>query len=183
MGSPYVGEIRMFAGSFPPSGWATCDGQIMAISENDTLFNLIGTTYGGDGQTTFALPNLAAQVPLHVGSNGTSTYVLAQNGGVTSVTLTTNQIPNHTHPIVADNGGATSGDPTNRYFAAPASTSKSSTSPASPSRRGRGARSPCGGSASCTGTSMIRRRRAPSCTGNGWRPAMSGGSGRTAICA
>src|ERR1700719_2391202 len=98
MSQPYVGEIRMFGGSFAPAGWALCLGQIMPISENDTLFNLIGTTYGGDGQTTFALPNLASRVPVHVGSNGTSTYNMADNGGVTSVTLTTNQIPVHSHP-------------------------------------------------------------------------------------
>jgi microcystin-dependent protein len=117
MSSPYVGEIRMFGGSFAPAGWMTCDGQLLPISEYDTLFNLIGTTYGGDGQSTFALPNLAARTPIHMGSNGVSTYTLADNGGVTSVTLTTNQIPSHTHPIVADNNGATSGSPTNHYLA------------------------------------------------------------------
>ena len=117
MGSPYVGEIRLFAGTFAPQGWATCDGQLLAIADNETLFNLIGTTYGGDGQSTFALPNLAYRVPIHIGSNGTSTYSLAENGGVTSVTLTGNQLPVHSHPIVADANDATSGDPTNRYFA------------------------------------------------------------------
>ena len=104
MSNPFVAEIRIFTGNFAPRGWATCDGQLIAISENDTLFNLIGTTYGGDGQNTFALPNLAARVPLHVGNNGTSTYVIGQNGGVSSVTLTTNQIPSHTHQPVGDNG-------------------------------------------------------------------------------
>jgi len=117
MSQPYVGEIRMFGGNFAPAGWMTCDGQLLAISEYDTLFNLIGTTYGGDGQTTFALPNLAARVPIHQGGNGTSTYALAANGGVTSVTLTTNQIPIHSHPFVADNNAATSGSPTGKYFA------------------------------------------------------------------
>jgi len=107
----------MFAGNFAPQGWATCDGQLLAISENDTLFNLIGTTYGGDGMNTFALPNLAARLPIHIGSNGTSTYTLAQNGGVTSVTLTGNQIPAHTHPIIADTNAATSASPSNAYFA------------------------------------------------------------------
>ncbi len=120
MASPYIGEIRMFAGNFAPQGWATCDGQLLAISENDTLFNLIGTTYGGDGQSTFALPNLAARLPIHIGNNGTSTYAMADNGGATSVTLSTNQIPVHTHPIVADNGNATTSNPTNTYFAAAA---------------------------------------------------------------
>ncbi len=121
MASPYIGEIRMFAGNFAPQGWATCDGQLLPISENDTLFNLIGTTYGGDGQNTFGLPNLAARLPIHIGSNGTSTYTLAQNGGVTSVTLTTNQIPNHTHPIIADGNAGSTSVPSNAYFAAYAS--------------------------------------------------------------
>jgi len=117
MGQPYVGEIRMFAGSFAPAGWMTCDGQILPISEYETLFNLIGTTYGGDGQSTFALPNLAARAPLHMGT-GTSTYTLAQNGGVTQVTLTTNQIPAHSHAVVADgNTGTTnSGSPSGTYY-------------------------------------------------------------------
>jgi microcystin-dependent protein len=117
MSQPYVGEIRMFAGSFAPAGWATCDGQLMAIADNDTLFTLIGTTYGGDGQSTFGLPNLAARVPIHLGNNGTSTYTVGQNGGVPSVTLTTNQIPVHTHPFIADNNAGTQGSPTNAYFA------------------------------------------------------------------
>jgi len=117
MSQPYVGEIRMFGGSFAPAGWMTCDGQLLPISEYDTLFNLIGTTYGGDGQSTFALPNLAARLPIHVGNNGTSTYNLADNGGVTSVTLTTNQIPVHTHPIIADNGPGSTGSPSNAYYA------------------------------------------------------------------
>jgi microcystin-dependent protein len=117
MASPYVGEIRMFGGNFPPNGWMTCDGQLLAISEFDTLFNLIGTTYGGDGQNTFALPNLAARLPIHIGSNGTTNYTLAQNGGVSSVNLTLNQIPVHTHPVIADNNGATTGNPSNAYYA------------------------------------------------------------------
>jgi microcystin-dependent protein len=108
----------MFGGSFAPAGWMTCDGQLLPISEYDTLFNLIGTTYGGDGQSTFALPSLAARVPLHIGNNGTSTYTLASNGGVTSVTLSQNQIPLHTHPIIADGNAAstTSGVPTNAFY-------------------------------------------------------------------
>jgi microcystin-dependent protein len=118
MSSPYVGEIRLFAGNFAPQGWMTCDGQTLAISEYDTLFNLIGTTYGGDGQSTFALPNLTARVPIHIGSNGTTTYSLAQNGGVTSVTLTTNQIPAHTHVPIGDANSGTTGNPTNSFPAA-----------------------------------------------------------------
>ena len=107
MAQPFVGEIRMFAGNFPPVGWMFCDGQLMAIAENETLFQLIGTTYGGDGESTFALPNLQSRIPLHMGtgSSGT-TYQIGETGGVESVTLTTNQIPIHTHPyIVAGEAG------------------------------------------------------------------------------
>jgi len=97
MAQPYVGEIRMFAGNFAPAGWMFCEGQLLPISENETLFNLIGTTYGGDGQSTFALPDLRGRVPIHMG-NG---FVLAETGGVEDVTLTVNQIPAHTHPLLA----------------------------------------------------------------------------------
>lgn len=92
----------MFAGNFAPAGWMFCDGQLLAISENETLFNLIGTTYGGDGQSTFALPNLQSRIPIHMGtgSSGT-TYSLAEMGGVEDVTLTTQQLPIHTHPLLA----------------------------------------------------------------------------------
>ncbi len=97
MGSPYIGEIRLFAGNFPPSGWMFCDGALLAISEYETLFNLIGTTYGGDGQSTFALPDLRGRVPIHLGTGGGGTYVIAQAAGVENVTLTQNQIPSHSH--------------------------------------------------------------------------------------
>ncbi|HEU0134387.1 MAG TPA: tail fiber protein [Allosphingosinicella sp.] len=102
MAQPYVGEIRMFAGNFNPVGWEFCSGQLMPISENETLFQLIGTTYGGDGESTFALPNLQSRMPLHMGtgSSGT-TYQLGEMAGVESVTLTTSQIPSHTHPLMA----------------------------------------------------------------------------------
>jgi microcystin-dependent protein len=108
----------MFGGSFAPAGWMTCDGQLLPISEYDTLFNLIGTTYGGDGQSTFALPNLSGRAALHMGSNGISTYTIGESGGVTSVTLTTNQIPSHTHPAVGDNNASTtnSGSPSNGFY-------------------------------------------------------------------
>ncbi len=103
MGQPYVGEIRIFAGNFNPNGWAFCDGAILPISENETLFNLIGTTYGGDGQSTFALPDLRGRIPIHQGTNpGTGTnYQLAESGGVESVTLSTQQIPSHPHSLLA----------------------------------------------------------------------------------
>jgi microcystin-dependent protein len=93
MSSPFIGEIRMFAGNFAPVGWAFCNGAIIPIDQNDALFNLIGTTYGGDGQTTFALPNLQSRVPIHVGPG----FALGQSGGTESVTLTTSQIPAHSH--------------------------------------------------------------------------------------
>ena len=95
MGAPYVGEIRIFAGNFPPAGWMFCEGQLLPISENETLFNLIGTTYGGDGQSTFALPDLRGRVPMHMGNS----VVLAQTGGVETVTLTVQQIPTHSHLV------------------------------------------------------------------------------------
>lgn len=111
MAQPYVGEIRMFAGNFPPVGWMFCDGQLLPISENETLFQLIGTTYGGDGESTFALPNLQSRIPIHMGTTSGSgvVYQLAETGGVESVTLTVNQIPAHNHPMLAstDAGGQT----------------------------------------------------------------------------
>jgi microcystin-dependent protein len=107
MSQPFIGEIRMFGGSFAPAGWAFCDGQPMPISENDALFTLIGTTYGGDGQETFNLPNLQSRVPMHAGTQGGITYQLGEMAGVESVTLTTNQIPIHTHAYLASNTTAT----------------------------------------------------------------------------
>src|SRR5436190_12435442 len=96
MAEPYVGEIRMFAGNFAPVGWMFCEGQLLPISENDVLFTLIGTTYGGDGQSTFALPDLRGRVPLHQGTGPDgSGYVLGQNGGAETITLSTQQIPVH----------------------------------------------------------------------------------------
>lgn len=100
MAQPYVGEIRMFAGNFPPAGWMFCEGQLLPISENETLFQLIGTTYGGDGQSTFALPDLRGRLPIHQG-NG---FILAETGGAEEITLTVNQIPAHTHPLLASAG-------------------------------------------------------------------------------
>jgi microcystin-dependent protein len=108
MGQPYIGEIRMFGGNFAPAGWAFCNGQLIAISENDALFNLIGTTYGGDGQSTFALPDLQGRIPVHEGSG----YVLGQAGGVETVTLTVGQVPAHNHPLVGSASNATTTSPT-----------------------------------------------------------------------
>lgn len=102
MAQPYVGEIRMFAGNFAPNGWMFCEGQTLPISENEVLFQLIGTTYGGDGEETFNLPNLASRVPIHMGTgpDGT-TYQIGEMAGTEQVTLTTQQIPNHSHPLTA----------------------------------------------------------------------------------
>lgn len=120
MSSPYVGEIRMFGGSFAPAGWAFCDGQLMPIAENDTLFTLIGTTYGGDGQETFGIPDLKGRVPVHMGTgpDGVS-YVIGDRGGVETVTLTATQIPTHTHPMLANSGLASEFAPGGQIFAQP----------------------------------------------------------------
>ncbi|HYR76971.1 MAG TPA: tail fiber protein [Pyrinomonadaceae bacterium] len=107
MAQPYVGEIRMFAGNFAPAGWMFCEGQLLPISENETLFQLIGTTYGGDGQSTFALPDMQSRVPIHQG-NG---FSLAETGGVETVTLTVQQIPAHSHPFIASLTGGTGSNP------------------------------------------------------------------------
>ena len=109
MAQPYVGEIRMFAGNFAPAGWMFCEGQLLPISENETLFQLIGTTYGGDGESTFALPDLRGRVPIHQG-NG---FILAETGGAEEITLTVNQIPAHSHPFLAtlNPGGTTNPQP------------------------------------------------------------------------
>jgi len=128
---PYIGEIRMFAGSFPPVGWAFCDGQSMPISENEALFIVIGTTYGGDGQETFNLPNLQSRIPIHQGTgpDGTS-YQMGEMAGTEQETLTVQQIPNHTHPYTASTTSATQSAPAGAmvgnsasvdlYFEAPA---------------------------------------------------------------
>jgi microcystin-dependent protein len=112
MAQPYVGEIRMFAGTFAPVGWAFCNGQTLPISENETLFNLIGTTYGGDGQETFDLPDLRGRAPKHQGTGlGLNTYIIGETGGVEEVTLTVQQIPNHRHALLATTGSGTTADP------------------------------------------------------------------------
>ena len=112
MGQPYVGEIRMFAGNFAPVGWMFCQGQLLPISEEETLFNLIGTTYGGDGQSTFALPDLRGRVPLHMGNPPSGgSFVIGENGGVETVTLTQQQIPQHTHALQASNAVANAATP------------------------------------------------------------------------
>jgi microcystin-dependent protein len=102
----------MFAGTFPPSGWMTCQGQLVPISENETLFQLIGTTYGGDGQETFQLPDLQGRIPIHQGQGGgLSNYTIGESGGVENVTLNTNQIPQHQHLAVCNNNQSTKSSP------------------------------------------------------------------------
>jgi microcystin-dependent protein len=115
MAQPYVGEIRMFAGNFAPAGWMFCEGQLLPISENETLFNLIGTTYGGDGQSTFALPDLRGRLPLHQG-NG---FILAETGGAEEITLTVNQIPSHSHPLLCSTSIANDANATANVVAEP----------------------------------------------------------------
>jgi microcystin-dependent protein len=107
MAQPYVGEIRIFAGNFAPAGWMFCEGQLLPISENETLFQLIGTTYGGDGESTFALPDLRGRIPIHQG-NG---FTLAETGGAEEITLTVNQIPAHTHNLLGSTGTASATTP------------------------------------------------------------------------
>ena len=109
---PYIGEIRMFAGTFAPAGWMLCQGQPLSIAENEPLFTWIGTTYGGDGETTFNLPNLSSRVPMHYGNGPDGvTYQLGQMAGTEQETLTVQQIPTHSHPMIASLNPATSSTP------------------------------------------------------------------------
>ena len=124
--APYVGEIRMFAGNFPPNGWMFCEGATLPIAENEVLFQLIGTTYGGDGEETFNLPNLASRVPIHMGTGKEGiTYQIGEMAGTEQETLTTQQIPIHNHPYLAStnagtqvspNGNVMSASPTIDYY-------------------------------------------------------------------
>ena len=107
MAESYIGEIRMFGGNFAPAGWMFCEGQLLPISENDALFALIGNTYGGDGQTTFALPDLRGRIPIHQGNS----FVPGQSGGAETVTLTSTQIPSHSHPLLASGSVANEPNP------------------------------------------------------------------------
>jgi microcystin-dependent protein len=130
MSNPFIGEIRMFGGSFAPAGWAFCDGQQMPISENDTLFSLIGTTYGGDGQQTFALPDLRGRLPMHMGTGGgLSPRVIGEMGGVETVTLAAQQIPVHSHPPLAVSGSGNQATPQNGVWASASTSRYSSNAP------------------------------------------------------
>ncbi len=120
MSEPFVGEIRMFAGNYAPRGWAFCDGQLLAVSQNDALFSLLGTVYGGDGRTTFGLPDLRGRVPIHPGTGpGLSPVRQGQKGGQEDVTLTVNQLPSHNHSYGASSGAAQNTAPSGTALASP----------------------------------------------------------------
>ncbi|HEX8710118.1 MAG TPA: tail fiber protein [Pyrinomonadaceae bacterium] len=114
MSDPYIGEIRMFGGSFAPAGWAFCQGQDVAISQNDALFMLLGTTYGGDGQSTFGIPDLQGRIPIHAGTLNGTPYTLGEKSGTETVTLTTQQMPIHNHAFIASQNVAGDTEPTNK---------------------------------------------------------------------
>lgn len=119
MSEPFVGEVRMFAGNFAPRGWAFCDGQLLAVSQNDALFSLLGTIYGGDGRTTFGLPDLRGRIPIHAGHGpGLSERRLGAKGGAEKVTLTVNQLPSHGHPLSGNTDLALQSNPQGEVLAA-----------------------------------------------------------------
>ena len=121
MADPFVGEIRLLGFNFPPYGWGFCDGSLVSIEQNQVLFALLGTTYGGDGVTTFALPDLRSRVPLGQGQGpGLSPYVIGQTGGQETVTLTQGQLPSHSHAAVGTNGGGDAIAPTEKVWSADA---------------------------------------------------------------
>ena len=118
MSDPFLGEIRLVGFTFAPQGWALCDGQLLSIAQNTALFSLLGTTYGGNGQTTFALPDLRGRVPIHPGQGpGLSNYVLGEQSGSENVTLNASQLPGHNHPLASSNQQGSSSDPSG-YFPA-----------------------------------------------------------------
>jgi microcystin-dependent protein len=117
MSQPYIGEIRLVGFNFAPQGWALCNGSLLPISENPALFNLLGTTYGGDGVSTFALPNLQSRIPFHQGTNAGNTMVLGQISGSETVTLLTNQLPVHTHTLAANSSDGTQPSPAGGFWA------------------------------------------------------------------
>jgi microcystin-dependent protein len=122
MSEPFLGEIRIFGFNFAPRGWAFCNGQILSIAQNTALFSLLGTTYGGNGQTTFALPNLQSRVPVHFGQGpGLSSYALGQQAGTESVTLLVTQLPQHNHTVGASTQSDITGNPTGNVPAGGAS--------------------------------------------------------------
>ena len=117
MSEPFLGEIRMFGGNFAPRGWAICEGQLLPIAQNTALFSLIGTNYGGNGTSTFGLPDLRGRLPLHMGEGpGLSSYVIGEAMGAETVALTLAQLPPHSHPAVCSPGGGNSGTPVRNYW-------------------------------------------------------------------
>ncbi|MGD9101677.1 MAG: tail fiber protein [Anaerolineae bacterium] len=131
MSEPFVGEIRMFAGNFAPRGWAFCDGQLLAVSQNDALFSLFGTIYGGDGRTTFGLPDLRGRIPVHQGQGpGLSNRRLGQKGGAERVTLNSNQLPAHSHPLMASSDAASATSPSGSMLGTPGFNAYASAAPA-----------------------------------------------------
>ena len=119
MSEPFIGELRLFPYNFAPRGWAFCNGQILSIAQNTALFSLLGTTYGGNGQTTFALPDLRGRVPISSGQGpGLANYVLGQQAGAETVTLTVNNMPSHNHAVQASTEDATSSQPGGKIPAA-----------------------------------------------------------------
>ncbi len=151
MSEPFVGEIRMFAGNFAPRGWAFCDGQLLAVSQNDALFSLLGTIYGGDGRTTFGLPDMRGRIPIHAGSGpGLSQRRLGAKSGAEKVTLTVNQLPSHQHNVSASASGASSGDPSGKVSASTAPTNIYSNALATAQNMSGAAISTVGGSRSHT---------------------------------
>ena len=115
--NPFLGQILMVAFNFAPLGWALCNGQLMPINQNQALFSLLGTTFGGNGTTDFALPNLQGRVPVHMGSNGSSNYVMGQIGGAESVALTVNNLPAHSHTANCNSLPGTSSEPAKNFWA------------------------------------------------------------------
>ena len=119
MSEPFTGEVRMFAGNFAPMGWALCDGQLLAVSQNNALFSLLGTIYGGDGRTTYGIPDLRGRIPIHAGSGpGLTTRRLGAKGGSETVTVSVNQLPAHSHNLFASSAAATTGTATDNVSAA-----------------------------------------------------------------
>lgn len=139
MSNPYIGEIRIFAGTFAPAGWHFCDGSLLSIAQNAALFNLLGTTYGGDGQNTFGLPNLQGRVPIHQGTNSQGTYVIGGISGTETVTLSVGQLPVHSHVPNGQSAGGGSSSPSGQYWASNGSTTAYTTNSAPPSTMAGGA--------------------------------------------
>lgn len=136
MANPFVGEIRLFAGNFEPNGWAFCDGRLLAIAENVVLFQLLGTTYGGDGVQTFALPDLRGRVPVHQGPGPGANHVIGERAGTETVTLTTPQLPPHTHTLRASTAAASLTTPAGNLLAGTAVASYDNTAAGTPMATG-----------------------------------------------